>query len=89
MTIEMVATIGREAMWTAWQLAAPVLMAGLAVGLLISVFQAVTQINEMTLTFIPKILVAVLTVALNYDRMIQAMLTFTTRVFTEWGDFLP
>jgi flagellar biosynthesis protein FliQ len=87
-TLEMVATLGGEAMWTAWSVGGPVLIAGLAVGVIISIFQAVTQINEMTLTFIPKIIVAGLAVALNYDRMIQVLLTFTKHVFTDWGEFL-
>ncbi|MDP8221955.1 MAG: flagellar biosynthesis protein FliQ [Candidatus Lernaella stagnicola] len=88
MNIELLATIGSEAIWTAWEVASPVLLAGLAVGLVISVFQAVTQINEMTLTFIPKIIVAALAVAFSYDRMITVIVNFTERMFTEWGSFL-
>jgi flagellar biosynthetic protein FliQ len=52
--------IGRQALWITLIVSGPMLIAGLLVGLLIGVFQAVTQIHEMTLTFIPKILVMVL-----------------------------
>jgi flagellar biosynthesis protein FliQ len=48
--------IGRQALWITLILSGPLLLIGLVVGLFIGVFQAVTQINEMTLTFIPKIL---------------------------------
>jgi flagellar biosynthetic protein FliQ len=51
--------IGRQALWITLIVSGPMLIAGLAVGLLIGVFQAVTQIHEMTLTFIPKILAMV------------------------------
>jgi flagellar biosynthetic protein FliQ len=83
-----VAAVSRDALMTAWQVSYPTLMAGLVVGLLISIFQAVTQIHEMTLTFIPKILAAVVAVALTYDKMMQVMLDFTRRMFTEWEMFL-
>jgi flagellar biosynthetic protein FliQ len=88
MTLELVAAVSRDALMTAWQVSYPTLMAGLVVGLLISIFQAVTQIHEMTLTFIPKILAAVVAVALTYDKMMQVMLDFTRRMFTEWEMFL-
>ena len=88
MSLEMLAGISKDALMTAWEVSYPVLVSGLLIGLLISIFQAVTQIHEMTLTFIPKILVAVLTVALMYDKMVQAMIGFTKRMFTDWGGFL-
>jgi flagellar biosynthesis protein FliQ len=52
--------IGREALWITLVVSGPMLIAGLLIGLIIGVFQAVTQIHEMTLTFITKILVMVL-----------------------------
>jgi flagellar biosynthetic protein FliQ len=52
--------IGRQAIWITLLVSGPMLIAGLFIGLIIGVFQAVTQIHEMTLTFIPKILVMVL-----------------------------
>ena len=52
--------IGREALWVVVTVAAPMLLTALAVGLLVGVFQAATSINEMTLTFIPKLLAVVI-----------------------------
>lgn len=49
--------IGREAMWVVLLTAGPIMMAGLLIGLLIALFQALTTIQEMTLTFVPKIIV--------------------------------
>ncbi len=65
MTPETVYTVGQDAMLVAVKLTAPILLPSLAVGLIIAMFQAATQINEMTLTFIPKLIVigAVLLVA--------------------------
>ena len=57
MTPEAVMTVGRQALEVTLLLAAPMLLAALVTGLLVSVFQAATQINEMTLSFIPKLLV--------------------------------
>ena len=49
--------IGRESMWVVLKVAGPIMMAGLLIGLVIALFQALTSIQEMTLTFVPKILV--------------------------------
>jgi flagellar biosynthetic protein FliQ len=57
MTPESVITIGQQALVVTAMLAAPMLLAALAAGLLIGIFQAATQINEVTLSFIPKLLV--------------------------------
>jgi len=89
MNLEAVANLAQQALMTAWSISAPVLIAGLLVGFLISIFQAVTQIHEMTLTFIPKIFAAVLAVALSWDKMITAMIQFAERMFTDWNMFLP
>ena len=59
MTPEMVTTIGQQALWVTMMIAAPLLLSALAVGLLVGMFQAATQINEMTMSFIPKLLVLV------------------------------
>jgi flagellar biosynthesis protein FliQ len=56
MTPEVVMTMGQQALEMALMLAAPMLLAALVIGLLVGVFQAATQINEMTLSFIPKLL---------------------------------
>ena len=59
MSPETVITIGQQALWVTMMLASPLLLSALAVGLLVGMFQAATQINEMTMSFIPKLLVLV------------------------------
>lgn len=76
-----VIAIGREAMFVAFSVAAPVLILSMITGLIISVFQATTQIQEPTLSFIPKILVSALAI-LFFGPFMLAMLTdFTSRMF--------
>ena len=82
MTEEMVITLGKDVLLTAAYCAAPALVAGLVVGLMVSVFQAVTQINEMTLTFIPKIVAAAMAIAVFYSFIVSHLLEFTKRMFT-------
>ncbi|HDL19049.1 MAG TPA: flagellar biosynthesis protein FliQ [Bacteroidetes bacterium] len=81
MTQEFVIALGKNALSTAFIVAAPMLLTGLVVGLIIGVFQAVTQIQEMTLTFIPKILVVVLTLFLFLPWMLNVLISFATNVF--------
>ncbi len=78
---ELVLTLGQETLKTAAILAAPMLGAALIVGLLVSVFQAVTQINEATLTFIPKIIVIALVLVLAGPWMIDTMSKFSIELF--------
>jgi flagellar biosynthetic protein FliQ len=62
------------------EVAAPALIASLVVGLLISLFQALTQIQEMTLTFVPKVLVVFITLLLFLPFMLHSLVDFTHRV---------
>ena len=80
---ETVLTVGRDAMWLAVLLAGPLLLSALAVGLLIGIFQAATQIQEMTLSFIPKLLALVFALFVAGPWMIQIAVTFSRRLFTE------
>lgn len=80
---ETVLTIGREALWLAVLLAGPLLLAALAVGLLIGVFQAATQIQEMTLSFIPKLLALVIALFVAGPWMISVAVGFSRRLFME------
>lgn len=73
--------IGQQAIYTALMIAAPMLVLGLVVGVLISIFQAATQINEQTLTFIPKILAIIIALILFGPWMLSTMVEFTTRLF--------
>src|SRR3546814_9938291 len=73
MTPESVIEIGQRALWLIMMLSAPMLLSALAVGLLIGMFQAATQINEMTLSFIPKLLVVGLVLAITGSWMLRTL----------------
>ena len=81
MTPEFVTGFFFDAIKTAISLAAPMLLAGLAVGLLVSVFQAATSINEMTLAFIPKMLAVAVALIFFFPWMLQTMVAYTTNLF--------
>ena len=81
MTPEMVVSIGREALTTVLLVASPMLLIALIVGLVISVFQAVTQINEMTMTFVPKILGVALALLIFLPWMISMLTDFARHMF--------
>ena len=80
MTPEFVTGFFFDAIKTAIMLAAPMLVAGLAVGLLVSIFQAATSINEMTLAFIPKMLAVAVALIFFFPWMLQTMVTYTTNL---------
>ncbi len=73
--------LGRQAMLVGLQVAMPILLAALIVGLIVSVFQAVTQIQEMTLQFVPKIIAVGLVALAAGGWMLTQMVEFTSRVF--------
>jgi flagellar biosynthesis protein FliQ len=77
MTPETVVTIGRQALEMTLMLAAPLLLTALAVGLIVGIFQAATQINEMTLSFIPKLLAMAAVLALTGPWMIRSLVEYT------------
>lgn len=81
MTPEFVIDIGRNAVKTVLLMASPMLLSGLVVGLLVSIFQAATQINEQTMTFIPKIVAVLVALILFAPWIIRVMLAFTQNVF--------
>jgi flagellar biosynthetic protein FliQ len=81
MTPQMVVEIGREALTVTLLVAAPMLGFGLVVGLVISIFQAVTQINEMTLTFVPKILAVAAALLIFLPWIINTLVDFTRHMF--------
>tara|TARA_R110000787_G_scaffold73381_2_gene163386 strand:+ start:7327 stop:7596 length:270 start_codon:yes stop_codon:yes gene_type:complete len=82
MTPESVMDIGRESMYVTVLLAAPLLLSALAVGLLIGIFQAATQIQEMTLSFIPKLMIIALAMVVAGPWMLQVIINFTLRLYT-------
>ncbi len=69
-------------------LAAPLLLSALIVGLLIGMFQAATQINEMTLTFVPKLIVVALVILVAGPSLLNILLGFTTRLFEGIPDMI-
>lgn len=73
----MAVDLARQALWTTLVLAGPILGAGLVAGLLVSVFQAVTQIQEVTLTFLPKLLASVLILVFLGPWMLSVIVEFT------------
>lgn len=82
MTPESTMTIARQAIEITFIVSAPLLIAALVTGLLVSIFQAATQINEMTLSFIPKLLVIFIVMILAGPWMISIMTDYMQRIFT-------
>jgi flagellar biosynthetic protein FliQ len=82
MTPEMVTDIGRSAIEMMLLLSAPMLLFSLAVGLLVSVFQAMTQINEATLSFVPKILAVFLAFVLFFPWISNQSVSYTARLLS-------
>ncbi|MDJ0904444.1 MAG: flagellar biosynthesis protein FliQ [Woeseiaceae bacterium] len=83
MTPEFVTSIGQQALWVTMMIAAPMLLSALAVGLLVGMFQAATQINEMTLSFIPKLLVLVLAIMFAGPWMLAVITNFTRQLLQQ------
>ena len=81
MTPESVMTVGSQAMQVTLLLAAPLLLVALLVGLVISIFQAATQINEATLSFIPKLLAVFATLVVAGPWMLEQMLDYMRQLF--------
>jgi flagellar biosynthetic protein FliQ len=76
-----VVDIGTEALWVVLKMSAPIMLAGLGIGLVIALFQALTTIQEMTLTFVPKIIVIFGTIIFMLPYMITTIVDFTTSLF--------
>ena len=83
MSQETVIGIAAEAIRVLLMVAAPMLIAGLLVGVLISIFQTATSIQDQTLTFIPKIVVVLLVLLASLPWMMQVMIDFTSRLFSQ------
>ena len=81
MTPETVMEIGRQALEMTLILSGPLLLAALVTGLIVSIFQAATQINEQTLSFIPKLVVMFITLVVAGPWMLQMMTDYIRRLF--------
>jgi flagellar biosynthetic protein FliQ len=87
MTVEFVIDFGRKAMELILMLSLPMLVVGLVIGLVVSVFQATTQIQEMTLQFIPKIVCISLVLVIAGPWLLNILMEYTTNIlerFPEW-----
>jgi flagellar biosynthesis protein FliQ len=80
MTPEIVMNVGRQALEVTALLAGPLLISSLIVGLIIAMFQAATQINEMTLTFIPKLITIGAVLMIGGPWLLQNLMSFTVRL---------
>lgn len=82
MTPELVVQLARRSFETTLMLAAPLLLFSLVVGLTISIFQAVTSINEATLTFAPKIVAVMIAILIFFPWMMSYMTDFTREIYS-------
>ena len=80
MTMELAASLLQDMLFTALKVTAPILLAALSVGLLISILQAATQVNEQTLTFAPKIVLVLGTFAVLFPWIMGSVMDFAHRV---------
>lgn len=83
MTPEAVINIGKKAVETVLLTSAPMLIAAMVIGLVVSIFQAATQINEQTMTFIPKIVGVFVTLLIFGPWIMELLITFTTGIITQ------
>jgi flagellar biosynthetic protein FliQ len=83
MTVDLVKEISGEAFRTVLLVSGPVLLVSMVVGLVISLFQAVTQIQEFTLTFVPKVIAVFITLFLFFPWIARIMMTYTIELFTK------
>jgi flagellar biosynthetic protein FliQ len=81
MTPDFIVGFGKEVVWVTLLISGPMLLFGLVVGVIISIFQAVTQIHEMTLTFVPKILAVMIALVIFFPWMMRVLLNFTEKLF--------
>ena len=88
MTQTFIVDFAMESMKTTLFLSAPMLGFGLVTGLVVSIFQAVTSIQELTLTFIPKILAVFLAMILFFPWLLQTMINFTSNILINFPEYI-
>ncbi|MFH1081210.1 MAG: flagellar biosynthesis protein FliQ [Pseudomonadota bacterium] len=88
MSIDFIVGIMAETVWTTLLVAAPVLIVGLVVGVLISLFQAVTQVQEMTLVFVPKIVACLIALVAALPWMMNILISFTHNIFANFPMYI-
>ena len=88
MSTDFVIGFARQAIELTLLIAMPMLLVGLTVGLTVSIFQAATQIQEMTLSFIPKIIAIFLALLFAFPWIMDKMITFTTEIFIKFPQYI-
>ncbi|MEL6868219.1 MAG: flagellar biosynthesis protein FliQ [Pseudomonadota bacterium] len=83
MTPESIVSIGQQALWVTFAISSPLLLSALLVGLAVGMLQAATQINEMTLSFIPKLLILGVALMLGGPWIIGTLVDFTRQLITD------
>ena len=87
MTDTFVVAVAREALWTVLIVSAPMLIVGLVVGLVISIFQATTQINEQTLSFVPKIVAVLASLVIFGPWMLHTLISSFNKILGNLNQF--
>lgn len=88
MSVEFISDLASRALWVTLLVSGPILGLGLAVGVAVSIFQAVTQIQEMTLTFIPKIVAIFLAILIFGKWMMLILLNFTSNLWINLSNYV-
>lgn len=88
MTIDAVTDIVKQSLWLIIETSLPVLLVSLIIGLIVSIFQTVTSIQEQTLTFVPKIIAVFLALAVTGQWMMNAMVEFTTELWNSFSTYV-
>ncbi|MBQ9699231.1 MAG: flagellar biosynthesis protein FliQ [Lachnospiraceae bacterium] len=88
MTVETVLDVAVETIWVIIITSAPLLIISLVVGLVISIFQAVTSIQEQTLTFVPKILAIFIGIMIFGSFILNTIIDFMTELWSSFGEYL-
>lgn len=78
-----VVELGRQALWVILMMSGPIMLSGLLIGLIIALFQALTTIQEMTLTFVPKIIIIFIAVVVFLPFMINTLVDFSNSLFDQ------
>jgi len=82
MTPDLVVSLGKETVWMVLLIGAPMLGFGMAVGILVAILQAATHIQEMTLTFVPKIVAVLLALLIFFPWILRTIVGFTETLYT-------
>lgn len=88
MTVDVVMDIAREALLLILQVSLPVLLVSMIIGLVVSIFQTVTSIQEQTLTFVPKVVGIFLTLMLLGDWMVNSMANFAVELWSSFNQYI-